>query len=195
MSCEKVMLGFYLELLQWADSGVKTVLRQAAGQKVNPRLFWGLSVHLFRIHVEVLQHGKEAGGRVQYAQTHTVRAHPHQTLRSWQHTNLWEVGDVSLAEGHVFGLPHDVSVNNEHVGELGSEAQLDLSTAVKVKTHTLGKFWNTKKTNISSRIHLIDLFRVLRIYLYSWMHHETHQVCVCFNCSVLCLPVIPESFD
>ena len=46
---------YYLELLQWADSGVKAVLWQTWGQKVNPRLLRGLSVHLFRIHVKVLQ--------------------------------------------------------------------------------------------------------------------------------------------
>lgn len=44
-----------LELLQRSDSGIETMLWQTAGEKVNPRLFWGLPVHLFRIHIEVLQ--------------------------------------------------------------------------------------------------------------------------------------------
>lgn len=44
----------YLELLQRADSGVETVLRQAAGQEVDPCLLWSLSVHLFRIYIKVL---------------------------------------------------------------------------------------------------------------------------------------------
>lgn len=52
---------------------------------------------------------------------------------------------MSLTEGHVFRLLHDVSVNDEHVGELGSEAQLDLSAAVKFKAHALRKFWDAKK--------------------------------------------------
>lgn len=58
--CEKVSVSFYLELLQGAESGVEAVLRQAAGQKIDPRLFWSLSVHLFRIHIKVLQEEEEA---------------------------------------------------------------------------------------------------------------------------------------
>lgn len=48
-------LCFYPEFLQWAEPGVETVLRQAAGQEVDPRLLWSLPVHLFRIHIKVLQ--------------------------------------------------------------------------------------------------------------------------------------------
>lgn len=44
-----------LEFLQGSDSGIKTMQWQTAGEKVNPRLLWGLPVHLFRIHIEVLQ--------------------------------------------------------------------------------------------------------------------------------------------
>lgn len=44
-----------LEFLQGSDSGIKTMLWQTAGEKVNPRLLRGLPVHLFRIHIEVLQ--------------------------------------------------------------------------------------------------------------------------------------------
>lgn len=55
---------------------------------------------------------------------------------------------MSLAEGHVLRFLNDVSVNDEHVGELCSEAQFDLSPAVKVETHALRKLWiktqNTK---------------------------------------------------
>lgn len=54
--------------------------------------------------------------------------------------DLREVGDVSLAEGHVLGLLHDVSVDDQHVGELSGEAQLDLSAAVEVEAHALWKF-------------------------------------------------------
>lgn len=45
---------FHLEFLQRADPGIEAVLRQAAGQEVDPRLFWSLSVHLFGIYVELL---------------------------------------------------------------------------------------------------------------------------------------------
>lgn len=45
----------YPQLLQRAEAGVEAVLRQAAGQQVDPRLLWSLSVHLFRIHIQVLQ--------------------------------------------------------------------------------------------------------------------------------------------
>lgn len=58
-TCGKLSLHFYPELLQWAESSVETVLRQAAGQEVDPCLLWSLSVHLFRIHVKVLQYGTE----------------------------------------------------------------------------------------------------------------------------------------
>ena len=54
-----VSVSFYLELLQGAQPGVEAVLRQAAGQKVDPRLFWSLSVHLFRIYIQVLQEEEE----------------------------------------------------------------------------------------------------------------------------------------
>lgn len=52
---------------------------------------------------------------------------------------------MSLAEGHVLGLLHDISVNDQYVGELCGEAQLDLSVAVKVEAHALRKFWNIRK--------------------------------------------------
>lgn len=70
----------------------------------------------------------------------------------WRHTNLWEVSDVSLAEWHFLWFLDDVSVNDEYVGELGSETQLDLSTAVEVETHCLRKLWNNKK-----QVHLTEL--------------------------------------
>lgn len=67
---------------------------------------------------------------------------PSLTLKLWLSgcANLREVGDVSLAEGHVLWLLHNVSVNDKHVGKLGGEAQLDLSAAVKVEAHALWKF-------------------------------------------------------
>lgn len=74
---------------------------------------------------------------------------PSWTLKLWLLgcADLRKVSDVSLAEGHVLGLLHDVSVNDQHVGELGGEAQLDLSAAVKVEAHALWKFCNIKKKN------------------------------------------------
>lgn len=65
---------------------------------------------------------------------------------SCQQADLREVSDVSLAEGHVFRLLYDVSVNDKNIGELCSEAQLDLSTTVKVQTHALWKLWKDSKT-------------------------------------------------
>lgn len=62
---------------------------------------------------------------------------------------------MSLTEGHVFRLLHDVSVNDEHVGELGGEAQLDLSAAVKFEAHALRKFWDTKKKYKLDNAHLV----------------------------------------
>lgn len=37
-------------------------------------------------------------------------------------TDLWEVCDMSLADGHVLRFLSDVSVNDQNVGELSSEA-------------------------------------------------------------------------
>lgn len=48
-------LCFYPEFLQRAESGVETVLRQAAGQQVDPRLLRSLSVHFLWINIKVLQ--------------------------------------------------------------------------------------------------------------------------------------------
>lgn len=49
---------------------------------------------------------------------------------------------MRLAEGHVLRLLDDVCVDDEHVGELSGEAQLDLSPAIKVQAHGLWKLWN-----------------------------------------------------
>lgn len=68
---------------------------------------------------------------------------------------------MSLTEGHVFRLLHDVSVNDQHVGELGSEAQLDLSAAVKFEAHALGKFWDARKIQVKQ--HTPSFGAVLRL--------------------------------
>lgn len=131
-----------LEFLQRSDSGIKTVLWKTAGEKEDSRLFWSLPVHLFRIHIKVLQLTKT---RAQHAWGLYADICRKQSL--CQHADLWEVGDVSLAEGHVFRLLYDVSVNDKNVGELCSEAQLDLGTALKVQTRALGKLWKVTQTH------------------------------------------------
>lgn len=110
------------------------MLRQAAGEEVDARLLWRLPVHLFGIHVQVLRYD---GHDTRDARMPTPKD------RRRQRADLGEVGDVSLAEGHVFGLLHDVSVNDKNVGELRGEAQLDPSAAVEVQAHALGKLWES----------------------------------------------------
>lgn len=120
------------------------MLRQAAGQEVDPRLFWSLPVHLLGVHVELLRHTSQQVAV--FSQHKLPLTLPHTAIkRSRGGADLREVGDVSLAEGHVVGLLHDVGVNDQHVGELRGEAQLDLSAAVEVETHALGEFWNEEK--------------------------------------------------
>lgn len=125
------------------------MLRQTAGQKVDPRLFRSLSVHLLRIHIEVLS---DRSQQVAVFSKHKLIQAKHWL---WGHADLREVGDMSLTEGHIFRLLHDVSVNDEHVGELGSKAQLDLSATVKFEAHALRKFWDAKKKYKLNNAHLV----------------------------------------
>ncbi|TNN36863.1 hypothetical protein EYF80_052974 [Liparis tanakae] len=61
------------QLLLWgrADPGVQAVLRQVAGQQVDPRLLRSLSVHLFGINIDVLQRG----GEEEEEEDHSLHSH------------------------------------------------------------------------------------------------------------------------
>lgn len=84
---------------------------------------------------------------------------------------------MGLAEGHVFRLLYDVSVNDKHVGKLCSKTQLDLGAAVEAETHTFRKFWkNTQKQALTNVVYFKS-FKFIHFLLHSQilMFHHFHS--------------------